>query len=177
MNKYNLKEHLQKALAPFSSTFKATSFDDTNEEHLCSDEETAQVYDFDAYVRNRDQNPIPASPDAIYVGSKDLYFVEFKNQRAGDVNKEQMQRKFEAGTKILKDLLQEFSAKDCRYHFCVVMKTQPKPPLMDFRHFERNVVRFGLQELNQQLGCFYDSVVTQGLDFYVKEFKELNCYL
>lgn len=175
MNKYSLREHLQEELAPFASTFKATSYDEENKQHLCSDASTPDVYDFDAYVKESCLPPIPASPDAIHVGSKDFYFVEFKNQRASDVNKEQMQRKFEAGTTILQNLLQEFTAKDCQYHFCVVFKNQPRPRYMDFRHIENNVVKFGLGELNRQLGDFYDHVVTESLDFFVKEFKALKC--
>ncbi len=173
MNRYSLKQHLAQELGPFSSTFKDTSFDSANKKYLCNDEVTGGVYDFDAYVRARGMSPIPASPDAIYTGSKDLYFVEFKNQSAPDTA--QMQRKFERGTEILKELLQDFSAKDCRYHFCVVMKNLSKPRFMDSRHIEQNVVRFGLNELNQKLGGFYDHVVTESLDFYLKEFKELQC--
>jgi hypothetical protein len=175
MNKYSLTAHLQEELAPFLSTFKATSYDEENKQHLCSDVTTPNVYNFDAYVKDRCSHPIPASPDAIHVGSKDLYFVEFKNQRACDVNKEQMQRKFQAGTAILKSLLDEFNARDSQYHFCVVFKNQPRPRYMDFRHVENNVVKFGLDELNRQLGDFYDHVVTESLDFYVKEFKALKC--
>lgn len=175
MNKYSLRQHLAQELAPHLSTFKATSFDDANNTYLCSDETTGDVYDFDAYVRARRADPIPASPDAIHTGNKDLYFVEFKNQRSGDIDKTQMQRKFVAGTEILKELLQEFSARDCRYHFCVVMKNQPRSRYMDFGHIERNVVRFGLDELNQNLGGFYDNIVTESLDFYVDQFKALQC--
>lgn len=175
MNKYSLREHLQEALTPFASTFKATSYDEENKQHLCGDASTPNVYDFDAYVKERCPHPIPASPDAIHVGSKDLYFVEFKNQRAGDVDKKQIQSKFQAGTSILKNLLEEFNARDCQYHFCVVFKNQPKPPYMDFRHFENNPVKFGLVELNRQLGGFYDHVVTESLDFYVREFEALKC--
>lgn len=175
MNKYSLRQHLAQELGPHLSTFKATSFDEENNVHLCSDETTEEVYDFDAYVRALGVKPIPASPDAIHAGSKDFYFVEFKNQRSSDIDKAQIQRKFEAGTDILKELLQDFSAKDCRYHFCVVMKNQPRSRYMDFRHIEQSVVRFELDKLNQKLGGFYDHVVTESLDFYVKQFKALQC--
>ena len=175
MNKYSLRQHLAQELGPHLSTFKATSFDDANSEHLCSDEATAEVYDFDAYVQAQGADSIPASPDAIHAGSKDLYFIEFKNQRTSDIDKIQMQRKFTAGTKILKDLLRDFAAKDCQYHFCVVMKNQVRPKYMDSRHIEQNVVRFGLDELNQKQGDFYDHVVTESLDFYVDKFKALQC--
>lgn len=175
MNRYSLRQHLAQELKPHLSTFKATSFDDANNVHLCSDEATGQVYDFDAYVRARGANPIPASPDAIHIGSKDFYFVEFKNQRTADIDKGQMQLKFEAGTAILRELLQDFSARDCRYHFCVVIKNQPRARYMDFRHIERNVIRFGLDEFNQKLGGFYDHVVTESLDFYVDQFEAMQC--
>lgn len=175
MNKYSLREHLAQELGPHLSTFKATSFDDANNVHLCNDETTGEVYDFDAYVRARGADPIPASPDAIHTGNKDFYFVEFKNQLSSAIDKPQMQRKFEAGTEILKGLLQGFSAKDCRYHFCVVMKNQPRSRFMDFRHIEQSAVKFGLDELNQKLGGFYDHVVTESLDFYVDQFKALQC--
>lgn len=175
MNKYSLREYLAQELKPHLSTFKATSFDDANDTHLCSDEAVSEVYDFDAYVRARGADPIPASPDAIHTGIKDCYFVEFKNQRTAEIDKGQMQRKFEAGTEILKELLKDFSANDCKYHFCVVMKNQPRSRYMDFRHIEQNVVRFGLDELNQKLGRFYDHVVTESLDFYVRQFKALRC--
>lgn len=175
MNKYSLRQHLAQELGSHLSTFKKTSLDDANNVHLCSDEATVEVYDFDAYVRARGAYPIPASPDAIHAGSKDLYFVEFKNQRISDIDTAQMQRKFAAGTEILKELLEDFSPMDCRYHFCVVLKNQPRSRYMDSRHIEKNVVGFGLDKLNNELGGFYDHVVTESLDFYVDQFKELKC--
>jgi hypothetical protein len=138
MNKYSLKAHLQQKLSPFVSTFKATSFDDANQEYLCRDKTSPDVYDFDAYVRKSHHHPTPASPDAIYIGRKDVYFVEFKNEYAADVDAQQMRRKFQTGTIILQNLLHGFGAKDCRYHFCVVLKNQPRPRWMDFRHVENN---------------------------------------
>jgi hypothetical protein len=46
---------------------------------------------------------------------------------------------------------------------------------MDYQHIENNVPKFGLAELNQALGGFYDSIVTQDIDFYKKEFIDLSC--
>ena len=172
MNKYSLKGHLRSELAPFESTFKETSLDDANQQHMCQDETTPDVYDFDRYVRKHFTDPIPASPDAIHIGQKDLYFVEFKN---GNVNGAQIRRKFEAGASILKKLLQDFGAKDCQYHFCVVMRDQPRPRWMDFRHVENTKIKFDLQALNQEVGDFYDHIVTESLDFYLKTFRELQC--
>lgn len=176
MNKYSLKEHLADKLQEFSSTFKATSYDEKNDKYLCHDESCQPVYDFDAYVKKRCDSPTPASPDAIYLGEKDLYFVEFKNQKAGDVDAEQMQRKFTAGTEILqRQLLTDFKAKDCRFHFCVVVKNPPKPRYMDYRHLDKIKVRYGLEELNKKNGGFYDHIVTESLEFYRKKFSALHC--
>lgn len=175
MNKYSLREHLAQELGPHLSTFKATSFDDKNGKHLCQDETTPAVYNFDAYVKANCSHPIPASPDAIYIGNKHLYFIEFKNQYAHGIDKEQMQRKFQAGTALLQTLLQEFTAKDCKYHFCVVMKGNSKSKFMDSRHIEKNAIKFGLEELNKKLGSFYDRITTESLDFYIKEHKALKC--
>lgn len=175
MNKYSLKEYLQQELGPFASTLKDTSLDQANQQHLCQDVTTPDVYDFDAYIKANHSPPIPASPDAIHVGNKHLYFVEFKNEYAANVDGSQMRRKFEAGTTMLQNLLQNFGAKDCQYHFCVVFKNQSRPRYMDDRHIQNNVVKFGLDELNQQHGQFYDHVVTASLDFYIQNFKSLQC--
>ena len=175
MNKYSLKAHLSSELDAFESTLKDTSYDDANQQYVCHDVSTPDVYDFDAYVKARCPDPTPASPDAIHIGRKDLYFVEFKNQSSGAVDKEQVKRKFESGTAILKNLLGGFGAKDCEYHFCVVFKNQPRPRYMDARHIQANVVRYGLDSLNRQLGGFFDHVVTESLDFYVDKFKALQC--
>jgi hypothetical protein len=175
MNKYSIHAHLQQDLKLYQSTLKQTSFDKENQEYLCQDEVLKDVYDFDAYIQKTSAHPIPASPDAIYIGVKNLYLIEFKNQFPADIDKQQMQRKFRAGTIILQRLLQQFTPKDCQYCFCVVFKNQPKPRYMDFRHVANNVVKFGLSELNEQLGNFYDRIVTEHLDFYVNEFKSLMC--
>lgn len=175
MNKYSLNEHFQKELSPFASTLKATSFDKENQEHLCQDENTSEVYDFDAYVKERQPHPTPASPDAICLGHKAFYFIEFKNQRAPAVDKQELRQKFSSGTEILKALLNGFSPKDCKYHFCVVLKKQAKPRYMDSRHIENNSVRFGLDSLNHEHGNFYDQIITESLDFYIKTFEQLQC--
>lgn len=177
INKYSLKEVLEKELANFKSTLRDTSYDKNNQEYLCKDESTPHVYDFDAYVQERFEYPIPASPDAILIHGKNFYFIEFKNQNPVDINrdKDQLQRKFQAGITILQDLLQGFSARDCQYNFCVVFKNQPRPPYMDSRHIQNSVVKFGLDELNKKSNDFYHRIVTNSVDFYTKEFQGLRC--
>jgi len=176
MNKYDLKAFLQTTLGPYASSFKETSFDQENQEYLCRDEVTHDVYNFDDFVTTQyDQSHLPASPDAIHIGKKDLYFVEFKNQYARDIDSAQIRKKFSNGTDILKSLLRDFNPRDCRYHFCVVFRNAKKPRYFDSRHIEQNSVRFGLEAVNKEHGSFYDQILTEELDFFVREFKQLTC--
>lgn len=179
MNKYSLKEYLETELKSFSSSFKKTSLDTEKKEYLCQDESTEDVYDFDAYVRERQQKlkllTTPASPDAIHIGKKNLYFIEFKNQLHKDIDKDRMQRKFESGTNILKELLHSFTARDCKRHFCVVFKNQTRTTYKYRSHIESRPIKFKLDELNREYGNFYDHIVTEDLDFYVKQYQQLNC--
>lgn len=113
MSKYNLKEFLENKLKKYQSTFKNTSYDDTNNRYLCNDETTSNVYDFDKYIKeNFDKSKLPSSPDAIYLENKRFYFVEFKYQKASDIESKEIKSKFEKGTNILKDMLEKFTPKD-----------------------------------------------------------------
>lgn len=176
MNKHSIRDFLGSALSAHASTFKATSYDEENDEHLCQDDSADHVYDFDAYVREKyDGQSVPASPDAIHLGTKHLYFVEFKNQPARLIDKENMRRKFTKGTGILRDLLSEFTPRDCKYNFCVVFKSQKKPRYFDSRHIEQNVVQFGLDGLNAACDHFYDQIITADVRFFAQQFRELRC--
>lgn len=175
MNRYNLQNHLQRELDPFKSSLKATSFDDSNQEYLCSDESLPDVYDFDKYVRCHHTHPTPASPDAIHIGQKKFYFIEFKNQAVGNIDKVQMKRKFNDGTNILKNLLQDFSPRDNEYSFCVVLKEQPRPRYMDSRHIENTSLKFKIEEWNEELDRFYDHIVVESVESYINNFDALRC--
>lgn len=176
MNKYCIKEFLADTLKNHVSTLKETSFDKTNGEYLCEDEKLEVIYDFDSYVRqNFDQELLPASPDAIYIGNKKLYFIEFKNQIPTDIDKSQMKRKFESGTKILMErLLESFSPKDVEYVFCVVYK-KPRAKYFNPYAIESNIPKFGLKEKNDELGNFYSKIITEPVEFYKEEFTQLDC--
>ena len=66
MNKYNLKEYLKGQLAPHPATLKSTSYDEDNQEYLCSDSSTQDVYDFDGYVAaNYPAGKLPADRKSV----------------------------------------------------------------------------------------------------------------
>jgi hypothetical protein len=73
MNKYCIKKFLAERLSEHRSTFKDTSLDEEHKEHLCTDENVQDVYNFDHYVRVKYGHPTPASPDAIFLANKKVY--------------------------------------------------------------------------------------------------------
>ncbi|WP_306575662.1 hypothetical protein [Oligella urethralis] len=160
----------------YRSTLKETSFDLTNNEFLCEDESVDNVFDFDAYVKAKFGNvdALPASPDAICLGSKHLYFVEFKNQEWSRVNKPQIVRKFRDGTQFLKTLLSKFSPRDNKFYFCVVYKKDTST-----RAYHRNIQasqeRYSFDAINEELGGFYDEIFVHDIDFYKQNFSQLVC--
>lgn len=185
MINYDIKETLAKALQNHSSTFKETSYDITNNTYLCEDRETQPVFDFDAYVSYQyPQKKLPytkekpASPDAIYLGKENIYFVEFKNQKPGDINKTNVRNKFEKGTKMLQQLINEKSKDNYKFNFCVVYKNPVANNLGSQRiaaSIKSTRARYGLDSLNQELDNFYDNIITRELDYYKNRFKQLKC--
>ncbi|HQR82799.1 MAG TPA: hypothetical protein PK283_07820, partial [Thiotrichales bacterium] len=169
----SIRSHLGEILNSCQSTFKETSFDKQNKEYLCSDVTTAPVYDFDQYVRTLDREKTPASPDAIYLGNKVLYFVEFKNSVPSDIKTPEIKAKFRDGTNILIQLLNVFTPKDVRFVFCVVYKAQQSKYFGGTAYIESLAVKFGLNEFNKELGSFYDEVITQDVEFYKKAHASL----
>lgn len=174
MNKYAIQDYLREKLSEYSSTLKNTSLDTAKNAYLCSDVRTSNVYDFDKYVRENNPNPLPASPDAILLGNKKLYFIEFKNSEPSQIDKQQLKRKFEHGTRMLKQLLDGFVPRDVEHIFCVVYKRTPTA-YFNPAHIESNVVKFGLKEKNEELDTFYDQVIIEDVDFYKRNFSELSC--
>ena len=176
MNKYNLKEFLETKLKKYISTFKATSYDDSNDRYLCSDETTINVYDFDSYIKdNYDKSKLPSSPDAIYLGNKKLYFVEFKYQKVSNIDSKEIKSKFKKGTKILNNMLKNFIPRDNVFIFCVVYENQKRSKFFNSRYIEANSIKFGLEELNKEFDNFYDEIITQDVDFYKSNFINLAC--
>ncbi len=176
MSKYNLKEFLENKLKEYKSTFKNTSYDDSNNRYLCSDETILDVYNFDSYIKNNfDNSKLPSSPDAIYLGNKKLYFIEFKHQKSSAIDSSNIKAKFEKGTTILKEMIKEFVPKDNKFIFCVVFENEKKSKYFNSSHIESNSVKFGLQDLNKNIDSFYDEIITRDLDFYKENFQNLKC--
>lgn len=176
MNDYSLVGFLHQELAGCQSSLKETSYDDRNKEYLCMDKTLSDVYDFDRYIDKITDRKVkkPASPDAIYIGDKKLYFIEFKNQFRGSINTKKIKEKFNRGTQVLIELLQDFKPRDCKYIFCVVFKAEQSRHQYQ-KYLSSRVVHFELEQLNEELSGFYDKVITQDVNYYINSFKELAC--
>lgn len=172
----SIENFIKTTLLNYKSTLKETSLDDRGgqtKNYLCQDT-TTEVFNFDKYVLDKIGHPLPASPDAIYVGNNKIYFVEFKNQPLQNIDTNNIKNKFNSGTQILKDLLSAFLPSDIEFLFCVVY--QPT----HHRYFNpmsiiSNTVRFGLENENIANGNFYSKIITQDVDFYKNNFRQLNC--
>lgn len=86
-----------------------------------------------------------------------------------------MQSKFRNGTEILKNMLGGFSARDYQYHFYVAFKASTPPRYFDPCSVERSAVRFSLEKANKELGSFYDRMLTEDVEFFKREFPQLDC--
>lgn len=173
----SIENFIKTTLLNYKSTFKETSLDDRGgqtKNYLCQDT-TTEVFDFDKYVLDKIGHPLPASPDAIYIGNNKIYFVEFKNQPLKNINEDNIKNKFNSGTQVLKDLLKDFLPSEIEFLFCVVYQPthhkyfNPMPIIS-------NTTRFGLKNENNNNGSFYSEIITQDVDFYKKNFGQLNCY-
>ena len=176
MDSENIKEYLSNILNNCKSTFKDTSLDDRGgrtQNYLCQDNKT-QVFDFDKYVRENIDIPLPASPDAVYLGNQKFYFVEFKNSPIFNINDVNIKNKFNSGTSILKNLLNDYLPSDIKFIFCVVYKS-PQASYFNPMHIESNIIRFGLDKENINQNNFYSNIITEDVEFYKNEFKQLQC--
>lgn len=180
VNKYSIKENLKLVLHEYVADLKTTSYDTQNDEYLCADTTAQPVYNFDEYVQDAlREDPQPASPDAIVIGNKKLYFVEFKNQLPSNIDKKRIKNKFVAGTRILQDILKDIKVKDCEMIFCVVHKTsrhaQTRPRSFGANHLYDSSLRSLLQKWNANLDNFYGTIVVDNVDFYKETHPQLKC--
>lgn len=175
MNKYNLRDFIKISFGEYKSTLRDTSLDSHNGVYMCNDTATPNVYNFDEYVKdNFCSSKLPASPDAIYIGDKKLYFIEFKNQIPSAIDSLEIKTKFEKGTNILKEILNAFIPRDVEYIFCVVHKNTASR-YFNPTHIESNIIRFGLKEKNTELGNFYNNIITEDVEYYKSKFIGLVC--
>jgi len=161
----------------FISTLKETSFDKNNQVYLCNDE-IQKVYDFDEIIKKLYPLKQPASYDALVIDNKNIYCIEFKNQKANIIKKDsaQIQKKLLNGKEALKNIFLQYNMgiKDYNFIYCVAYKNNTDKWR---RKIERNRIQFGLEEYK---GKYFDEIYTNDIQFFTNEYKkyfykELKC--
>jgi len=174
MNK--IKEKFSNELKDYKSTLKLTSYDKVHQEYLCRDNQL-EVFNFDKYIDNvvyRGQDN-PHSPDAIYLGINKIYFIEFKNSPYSNIKEKKIKKKFLNGVNEIKKILHNCNYEHINFIFCVVYKNQKKSPYFNPSSIESNIVKFGLNTENKKLDNFYNYIITQDVNYYKDNFKQLKC--
>jgi len=165
----------------FKSTFKDTSFDDSNGVHLCTDE-TQSVINYDKLIEHKypDSNERPKSFDALYVHNELIFCIEFKNQKPAQISNSEVQEKIVDGKNELVNLLQALNIQKNNYKFvyCVAYKECKEPYDRYKCGVTKEKVQFGLETYVQN--GFVEKVYTQNVSFFTKQFKhqlqkELAC--
>lgn len=174
-NKYNLKDILEDLYSDCKSTLKLSSLDDRNhsiEDYLCSDTKL-EVFDFDLIKNKVDKKC--KSPDAIYARDKNYYIVEFKNQNPCDMNCADLKEKFTFSIDFFRKSIK--NVEDYKFIICLVYKNQGKHKQSQrYRQGLKKVACCTLDDMNKnEYNSFYSHIITQDINFYKTNFKELMC--
>jgi len=155
------------------STFKKTSFDDSNQKYLCTD--TSQiVINFDELIEEiyPDSNIRPKSFDAIYIYKNKIFCIEFKNQKPSEINNQEVQGKLKDGINELMKLLRVLNIQTHKYDFayCVVYKLCIEPKDRYKCGIDKGKILFGLEQYKKQ--GLVKEIFTENVKYFTKEFKK-----
>jgi len=174
-NKYNLKDILESDYSDCKSSLKRSSLDDRDSNvvhYLCADEKL-EVFDFDL-IKDKVASE-QKSPDAIYIKAKKIYIVEFKNQNPCDINCKDLQEKFQFAVEFFTNLIKNIL--DYQFIICLAYKNQGQHKQSQrYKQGLRKVACCNLDDANKNdYHRFYSHVITQDINFYKNNFKELAC--
>lgn len=150
-------------------TLKNTSYDKENSVYMCQSD--IEVVDFDKLTFELYPQKQPASYDAILIEEniKNIFCIEFKNQKTSDIDNTQLHKKVKDSDITLKKLCSKNSIDKYEYSFklCIVYKMDITKP--EYRRFKENIVYFGLAVYR---GIYFDKIVTNEIGFFQNEFKK-----
>lgn len=156
----------------FSDVFdslKNTSHDSDNNIYLCHS--GMSVVDMDALTRALHPQVQPASFDALLIEeeSKKVFCIEFKNQTTAAISSQQIQKKAADSLATLSGFCSANNVNLAEYSLiaCVVYKADNSS--YTYRRFKENIVHFGLEAYQ---GKGFDKVITNGIDFFTREFQK-----
>ena len=151
------------------NTLKNTSYDKENRVYICQSD--MEVVDFDKLTFELYPQKQPASYDALLIEEniKDIFCIEFKNQKISDIKNTQLHKKVKDSDTTLKKLCSENSINKNEYNYklCIVYKQNATKP--QYRRFKEKIVHFGLDVYS---GVYFNKIVTNEISFFQKEFKK-----
>jgi peroxiredoxin family protein len=149
-------------------SLKNTSHDAENDVYLCQSQLT--VVDFDQLTKTINPNKQPSSFDALLIeeNEKTVFCIEFKNQEASSIKNSQIQKKAEDSMNTLNRFCAENNVAINDYKLIACIVYNPTSNGYTYRRFKENIVHFGLDAYQDRL---FDKVVTNGIDFFTKEFQ------
>ena len=157
----------------YLSTFKETSFDSSNSEYLCSDERQ-EVIDFDKLLENKyhDSNTRPKSFDAVYIHDRQIFCIEFKNQRFSQIDNAAIRQKLVEGREELDHILASLNiaAREYDFVYCVAYKKMSEPINRYKQGIEKDSIQFGLEQYKKN--SLVKDVFTNHVDFFTRQFKK-----
>ena len=154
------------------NTLKNTSYDKDNKTYLCQSDK--EVVDFDALTLKLYPQKQPSSYDALLIeeGDKEVFYIEFKNQKKSDIKNQNLHKKVKDSDTTIKKLCLENSVAKSSYTYklCIVYK---KDVIYEYRRFKERVIHFDLEQFK---GKYVDEIITNDIEFFQKEFqKKYGC--
>lgn len=112
----------KKQYKSYEDSLKNASFDKENKEYLCLKED--KIINFEKLSLDFDGEKGKKRVDALFEKNKELFLVEFKNQKQSDIDKEDIKGKFKDSLNLLEKLFNELnlSFRDFKIHLYLVMK-------------------------------------------------------
>lgn len=140
----------------YEDTLKNTSYDKDNDEYLCSKEN--KVINFDTLSLKFNKEKGKKRVDALFEKNKELFLVEFKNQKQSDIKKEDISSKFKDSLNLLERLFNELNLSFRDFEICLYLAMKDVKVYGYKRHC-----------IGQEIECRLQA------DENLKRFKNIKC--
>lgn len=179
---------LRKYFQNYLSNLKETSYDTKNKEYLCHSDK--EVVNFDNFTQNTSDFNFKKSKscDALFLSeiSKEIYCIEFRNQKYGDINNDDMKGKYIDSLRNLHTIFQKenIAMRNYKFYFFVVYKNPTNMSAYKARGME-NEIKFGLYDEKSKHKDSYiisNSIIkTKHKDFFKRYYKnffkdDIKCF-
>lgn len=151
-------------------SLKNISYDKNNSLYLCNC--NTERFDFDFFVKDYFNHPIPSSVDTILFDekNKELYLIEFKNQKCSDIDNNEIKKKISDSIKILKNIAKKCNVRFNEYSLYVGVVYNDTPKWK--RRICSNTIQFGLEYFKEQ--NLIKEVKTNDIEWFKKKYLKIK---